>query len=641
MPSINLGLTKLALVTAVVSTVAAQGPQHLNFFDYGQRGPLLASHLGPPAPNATFDYVIAGGGNAGLTIATRLAQTGASVAVIEAGGFYEVDNGNLSIVPGYATYFTGSDLDNYSPLVDWGFATTPQALLGNRRLHYARGKTLGGSSARNYMLYQRATVDSMQQWADEVDDQSYTWDAFLPYYQKSINYTPPDQTLYTNSSNEQDPNAFNATGGPLKVSFSNFVDPFGTWAQQAFIKANMSEIEGFDSGKLLGSAYATLTIDPSNAWRETSESSFLNYAFNAGLPLTVYKSSLAQKILFDSNKTAIGVQVSAAGFFGTPSINFTLTARKEVILSAGAFQSPQLLMISGIGPCAELAAFNIPCISNLTGVGQNMQDHPIFGIAHRVIVNTASASLNNATLSALSVQSYIRNAAGPLSIFGPGIYGWEKLPEPYRSQLSHQSRKVLDSTFPLDWPEIEWLPVAAYNGYNLNKQTADQCDGHNYATLNVALVAPLSRGTVKLQSNSMTHPPIIDPNWLADPTDLDLAIQSFKRQREIWSILADLGVADKTEAFPGSNYTTDSQIQQIIVESMTTVYHASATCKMGNNGDPMAVLDSDARVYGVQNLRVVDASSFPFLPPGHPQALVYALAEKVADLISTQSISSL
>lgn len=204
--------------------------------------------------------------------------------------------------------------------------------------------------------------------------------------------------------------------------------------------------------------------------------------------------------------------MSAAGFFGTSTINFTLTTRKEVILSAGALQSPQILMVSEIGPCAELAASDITCISNVTGVGQSTQDHPIFGIAHRVNVNTAYAGLNNATLSALGIQSYINNATDPLSIFGPGIYGWGKLPEPYRSQLSNRSRSILDSTFPLDWPEIEWPPVAAYNGYNLNQQTADPRDGHNYATLNTALVAPLSRGTVKLQSNSMTDLPIIDPN---------------------------------------------------------------------------------------------------------------------------------
>lgn len=631
----TFALATIALATGSALGVASQAVQ-LNFLDYGQRGPLLGSHFGPPATNATFDYVIAGGGTAGLTIGTRLAEAGSSVAIIEAGGYYEIDNGNLSIVPGYATYFTGSDLDNYSPLIDWGFATTPQVGSANRSLHYARGKTLGGSSARNYMLYQRATVDSLQKWADDVGDQSYTWDALLPYYQKSVNYTPPNQTLYTNSSNQQNSSAFSSTGGPLKVSFSNYVDPFGTWAQQAFIKANMSEIDGLDSGELLGSAYATLTIDPSNAWRETSESSFLTYALNAGLPLTVYKSSLAQKIIFDSNKTATGIQVSAAGFFGTPPIDFTLTARKEVILSAGAFQSPQLLMVSGIGPCDELDKFNISCISNLQGVGQNMQDHPIFGIAHSVNVDTSSAGLNNATLSALGVQSYINDATGPLSIFGPGIYGWEKLPEPYRSQLSNESQHVLDTQFPPDWPEIEWLPVAAYNGYNLNKQTGDPRDGLNYATMNTALVAPLSRGTLKLQSSSMTVPPLIDPNWLADPTDAELAIQAFKRQREIWDILVDLGVANATEAFPGSNYTTDAQIKEIIAESMTTVYHASATCKMGRSNDTMAVIDNNARVYGVQNLRVVDASSFPFLPPGHPQSLVYAFSEKIADIITSQ-----
>jgi choline dehydrogenase len=350
----------------------------------------------------------------------------------------------------------------------------------------------------------------------------------------------------------------------------------------------------------------------------------------------VYKNTLAQKILFDSNKKATGVQVTAAGSFGTPSVNFTINAHNEVILSAGAFQSPQLLMVSGIGPCVDISKFGIPCVSNLPGVGQNMQDHPIFGIAHRVNVNTASAGLNNATLAALGIQLYINNATGPLSIFGPGIYGWEKLPQPYRSNLTKSSLQAL-STFPADWPEIEWLPVGAYNGYNLNKQTADPRDGHNYATINTALIAPMSRGTVELQGPDMTTPPLINPNWLVDPTDSDVAVQSFKRQREIWDELVKLGVADPVEAFPGSNYTTDAQIRQIISESMTTVYHASATCKMGLGNDSMAVLDSQARVYGVQNLRVVDASSFPFLPPGHPQSTVFALAEKIADVILSQA----
>lgn len=621
-------LSHLSLFGLAIS-VSAQ--VDVNLFNYGDMGPLMGSSFGLPGTDATYDYVVVGGGNAGLTIASRLAENKtASVAVVEAGGFYEVDNGNKSIVPGYSTFFTGSDPDDYQPLIDWGFKTTPQPGVGDRVLHYARGKTLGGSSARNYMLYQRATVGSLQTWVDELDDQSYTFDNMLPYYQKSCSYTPPNQDRYTNSTNLQNPSAFTSSGGPLKVSFSNAVDAFGTWARKAFIAMGMKQIDGFNMGRLMGSDYATLTINPANSHRSSSESSFLREALNSGSGPVVYKNTMGQKVLFDLNKVATGVQVSTGGTFGTPPVKFTLSARKEVILSAGAFQSPQLLMVSGIGPCDELSRHGIRCIKDLPGVGKNMQDHPIFGISHRVNVLTASASANDKTVAASAAEEYLKHGTGPLSIFGPGYYGWEKLPEPYRSRLSASSLKAL-SVFPPDWPEVEWLPVGAFNGYNLNKQTADPLDGHNYATVNTALVAPLSRGTVSLAGPDMNTPPVIDPAWFTHPADMDLAIQAFKRQRQAWAELVKLGVADPDEAFPGSNITTDAEIRDIIVRSMTTVYHASCTSKMGRRDDQMAVLDSAARVYGVQGLRVVDASSFPHLPPGHPQSLVYALAEKIAE----------
>ncbi|KAJ6087143.1 Glucose-methanol-choline oxidoreductase [Penicillium canescens] len=621
------------LATTLVGSALATSPE-LNLFAHGNTGPLLGTSFGTPGASATFDYVIVGGGNSGLTIASRLAENQTvSVAVIEAGGFYETDNGNYSIVPGYSSYYTGSDPIDYQPLIDWGFSTQPQPGSGGRVLHYARGKTLGGSSARNYMLYQRPTVDSMQRWADEVDDQSYTFENLLPYYKNSVHYTPPNQNLYSNSSNSQTADAFSSLGGPLEVSFSNLVNAFGTWCQTAFINLGMKQIDGFNSGQLIGSAFATFTINPRNAHRSSSESSFLQSVLRKGVSPTVYKNTIAQKILFDrTNKRANGVQVTTAGTFGTESINFTLHARHEVILSAGAFQSPQLLMVSGIGSCKYLRNFNIPCIKDLPGVGQNMQDHPIFGIAHRVNVLTASASANNATVAALAVQEYIQNATGALSIFGPGYYGWEKLPNPFRSNLNRESRHAL-SSFPSDWPELEWLPISAFNGYNLNKVTADPKDGHQYATISGALIAPLSRGSVRLAGPSMGFPPVIDPQWLVDPTDMDLAIQMFKRQRQIWAELAKLGVAEHEEYFPGFNVSTDAQIREYIQQSMTTVYHASATCKMGRHNDTMAVVDSHARVYGMQGLRVVDASSFPFLPPGHPQSTVYAFAEKIADEI--------
>lgn len=618
---VSKALTRLLVFLTAVTTVQ------------GQR--LYNSFFGVPGTDATYDYVVVGGGTAGLTLATRLAEGNASVAVVEAGGFYETDNGNLSVVPGYATYFTGSDLDNFQPLIDWGIATTEQQAPISRSLHYARGKTLGGSSARNYFLYQRPTIESMQKWADEVDDDSWTWENMLPYFKRSTNYTAPSNGSYTNSTNLQDPTAFQPKGGPVHVSFSNAVDAFGTWARLAFIEAGMPQIIGLSSGKLLGSAYAALTIDPTTGERSSSESSFLQSAIEAKLQgLTVYKNTLATQVLFSSNGSrATGVSALTAGTFGTGSVNFTLSANKEVILSAGAFQSPQLLMVSGIGDCAELASFNIKCRHNLTGVGKNMMDHPIYGSARRVNVLTASASANNAAVGAALAEKYISSASGSLSIFGPGYYGWEKLPEPYRGNLTNSTRAALDAAFPADWPEIEWLPVAAYNGNNSNKQTLDPKDGHDYATINSCLVAPLSRGTVKLAGPDMLTLPEVNPGWLSNSADMDLAVQAFRRQRAIWDSLAEMGVADAEEAYPGSSVQTDDEIKAWIGESMTTVYHASGTCKMGVKTDEAAVVDSKGLVFGFDNLRVVDTSAMPFLTPGHPQSVAYAMAERASDLI--------
>ncbi|KAI7154279.1 alcohol oxidase [Hortaea werneckii] len=596
-------------------------------FQFNQREPsgkpLVSSFFGVPGTNATFDYVVVGGGTAGLAIATRLAAANLGVAVIEAGGFYELDNSNLSVVPGYATYFTGSAPDKFQPLVDWGIATTEQKV-----------SIQCGSSARNYFLYHRPTVDSMQQWADLVRDQSWAWDKLLPYYKKSVHYTPINESMYTNSSNPQDPEAFLPEGGPLEVSYSNAVDPFGTWLRRAFADVGLPQIDGLSSGHLLEAAYAPFTVDPKTGYRSSSESAYLQSALNNHLGPIVYHSTLATDILFDGEK-ATGVKVLTAGTYGTPGKNCTLSARKEVILSAGAFQSPQLLVVSGIGNCTELVDLGIVCKVNLPGVGQNMWDHPIFGSTHAVNVNTASTSLNNATLAAILKQVYLESGGGPLSTFGPGYYGWKKLPKGYRKNLSSSSIAALDSNFPPDWPEIEWLPQRGYSGRALNKQEADPRDGRNYATLATALVAPLSRGTVKLPSPYMWDLPLVNPAWLTNEADVELAVQDFRRGRQIWQVLVDMDVAHQEEVYPGLNVSSDAEIRDYIAYSLSTVYHAACTCKMGKSSDRMAVVDSKACVHGVQGLRVVDASAFPILPPGHPQSTIYAFAEKIAHSIVT------
>lgn len=463
-----------------------------------------------------------------------------------------------------------------------------------------------------------------------MDDQTYTFDNLLPLYKKSCSYTGPNQALYTNSSNSENPNAFSATGGPLQVSNGNFVDSLSSWVQRALTGIGLKQIDGFNSGRLLGSAYGTVTINPSNAHRSSSESSFLQNSLRNGSSLKVYKNTLAQRILFNANNVATGVAVTTAGTYGVPSLNYTLNARREVIVSAGVFQSPQLLMVSGIGPRDILEKFSIPCIQNLKGVGQNMWDHAAFGIVHRVNIQTASTRFNDPAAAALATELFRDNATGPLSIFGAYYYGWEKLPEPYRSGLSKESQAALNNNFPPDWPEIEWVGIGSTYG---DESSRIPSDGSNYASLVSSLVAPLSRGTVSIQSADMATPPLIDSNLLSVPADAELAIQVFRRQREAWAVLTKAGLTIGDEVLPGPNVTSDADILNFITSSFVPFFHASATCKMGRRKDSMAVVDSKARVFGTHRLRVVDSSSFPFLSPGHPQATIYMLAEKIAEEI--------
>ena len=234
------------------------------------------------------------------------------------------------------------------------------------------------------MIYQRGTKQSYQKWADEVDDQSYTWDNIFPYFQRSVKFTPPNTVKRDpNASAEYNAAAFSPTGGPLSVSYANWAQPFSSYMEGALNEIGIATTEDFNSGELMGAQYCSSTIDPANENRESSQTSFLNAA--AGFTnLKVYPATQGQRILFDADKKAIGVQVASAG------LPFILSANKEVIVSAGTFQSPQLLMLSGIGPADQLRGLGISILVDRPGVGQNMTDHAFFGPSYRVNVNTVT-----------------------------------------------------------------------------------------------------------------------------------------------------------------------------------------------------------------------------------------------------------
>ncbi|RAL59916.1 hypothetical protein DID88_000543 [Monilinia fructigena] len=529
--------------------------------------------------DATFDYVIVGGGTAGLTMAARLSEDSeTTVAVIEAGSFYEVTDPVLSSTPAGDSFWIGSSPLDTNPLVDWNFVTTPQAGAAGRSIHYAR----------------------------------------------ECSFHSPGTSRAPNASAKYSASAFSTSGGPLEVSYANYASPFSSYMDGAFGEIGIDDAEDFNSGSILGKQYCSSTIDPSNENRESSQTAYYDSIVQKRTNLKVYSATMAQKVLFDSSKRATGVRVETLGF------QYTIHAQNEVIMSAGAFQSPQLLMLSGIGPRETLDKWNIPAVSVLEGVGQNMWDHIFFGPTYRVKVQTFTRLANDLVYTlAEFVGPYLIEKLGPLTNPICDYLGWEKVPSKLRNTFS---KSVLDdlSQFPEDWPEIEYLSGAGYVGNFASLPTTQPRDGYQYATILTALVAPLSRGSVTLASSSADVLPIINPSWLTSPADQAVAIAAYKRVREAFASKYMEPVIIGSEYFPGSSVSSDEEILSTIQETLHTVWHAACTCKMGKKEDPMAVVDSKAKVFGVSGLRVVDASAFAILPPGHPQSTIYALAEKIA-----------
>ncbi|KAG9853152.1 alcohol oxidase, partial [Aureobasidium melanogenum] len=546
-----------------------------------------------------------------------------SVAVIEAGSLYELDNGNYSQIPYYDfESASGSpDLSTVNGLIDWKFLTTPQTALLNRTIHYARGKCLGGSSARNYMVYNRGTVGTFAKWASLVGDSSWNWDGVYPYYRKSPHFTPSNSHLRAANASVglvDDTAAFASNGGPLQVSYPNFAQAWSSFFPQGFEEVGIPFLEqGISSGHLDGYASVTLTIDPTEQTRSSSETSFLREAL-AGTDIVVYTHALAKRILFDQDKRATNVLVDVAG------MKFQINVTREIILSAGVFQSPQLLMVSGIGPRATLEEHGIPVVADRPGVGQNMWDNPLTSLSWEVNVETPSVLTNDPSRIYEENEAYITNRTGMLtSDAGADFVGFLKVSNLSVVNISSTTGNAFQSNFPSDWPEVELLTFAV--GPN---------DGvHNFASIALGLLATFSRGNVTIKSSDMADAPIINPALLEDKRDQDLAIAAFKFTRRLAATQSFQRVIIGSEVVPGPNVNTDAEILAYLRQSVIPLFHASCTCKMGMRNDGMAVVDSEAKVIGVEGLRVVDISAFPLLPPGQPQATVYMLAEKIVDMI--------
>lgn len=330
---------------------------------------LLGSYFGVPGQNATYDYVIIGGGTAGLTVANRLtADPSVSVAVIEAGDFYEFANGNNSQVPAYASTFTGSNPVTKNTLLDWYMYTEPQKVgretqsgssqghpvklmrhqaLNGQTLLFDSGKVIGGSSGRNFLWYiryihgllpatcsrgtlmpGRGTVGAFDKWAKEVSDESYKFSSLLPFFQRSIHYHIPDNSKRpANASLQYNASDWSTSGGPIQVGYASWVNPITSWLAKAFSELGLEELKSFGSGKLLGWSYIPQELDQETQMR-SSAAEFFHESISQGRRIRLYKATLAKKILFDGT-IARGVRVESGGMI------YQIMASREIILSAG------------------------------------------------------------------------------------------------------------------------------------------------------------------------------------------------------------------------------------------------------------------------------------------------------------------
>jgi choline dehydrogenase len=473
----------------------------------------------------------------------------------------------------------------------------------------------------------RGTKGWYQSIAELTGDDAYLWDNMFPFMKKSFSFTPPDfEYRAANASPNYTLSTFDVPGGPVHLSYPKYAQPLSSYAAEGYSAAGFNASDGFLNGDLFGYGYWPFTLRAEDSTRSSTEVAFLSRTA-ATTSLKIYQSCMARNLLFDDNKRVTGVNVTVGG-----KKPFIISARKEVIVSSGFIHSPQLLMVSGIGPRKTLESLNIKVVSDLPGVGQNLRDTPsVGGITHLMKVPSRNAWTRSAESFDANVERYLTNGSGPLSSPAGDFGGWEKFPPSYTANMSQKTRDFLAS-LPSDWPNVEYVTDAS------GRVLSDANPNSNMGSIGALITSTTSAGNITISSADNTVTPVLYLGWLDSLEDQEIAVAAYRRARSIAAGISAFG----EELAPGANVTTDAQILEYIKKKgVGAIHHGAATCAMGRNASSGAVVDRKARVFGVQGLRVIDTSSLPFSAPGHTQGVTYAHAEKLAqDVIDAAKGSS-